>query len=109
MLRPTQPSVIWPTEYAEALRNKAFRRNRASDEYVLKGIFIERFSKLIGHSMQSYWGSRKNATVQDLARHAILLMKFQLSSSCVEASCHRHDGYRSENSGHRGGNAQALI
>lgn len=80
ILRFTQPPTKSPTEYAEALWNKALRCDRVYDEYVLKGIFIEGLHESIRHSMRSYWGSRKNATVHDLARHATSLTNLQHGS-----------------------------
>lgn len=41
MTRLTKPSNKLLTEHAEALWKKALRCDRACDEYVLKGIFIE--------------------------------------------------------------------
>lgn len=42
LMQLTQPSNKVPTEYSGALWNKAFRRDTVYNEYVLKGIFIER-------------------------------------------------------------------
>lgn len=47
--------------------------NMYSKELLLRG-----FRNPICHSMRSYWGWKKNATVHDLARHSTSLVKLQL-------------------------------
>lgn len=54
-----QPSHTPPTEYLEALWNKAQRCDRTHDEYVFMGIFLEACHGWIQQSMNPSWSSKK--------------------------------------------------
>lgn len=73
----TQPWNKSPLENSEALWNKALLRDRVYDEYVWNSIFIESLSESIRHTMRCYQVSKKNATVHDLERQTMSLMKLQ--------------------------------
>lgn len=77
MMPFTQPSNKSPTKYDEAPCNVVLRCNQVYDEYVLKSKIIEGLSESIHQSMRSYWGSKDNAAVHDLASHAMSLTKLQ--------------------------------
>lgn len=67
-----------PTEYVEILWRKALRCSRVNDENVHKSIYVESLLESIHHSMQSYWGSRKNTTVHALAPHVTFQSNYNM-------------------------------
>lgn len=74
-----------PTEYAEALWNKARRYDLIYVEYDLRGILIEGTLGSIWHSMCSYCSSRENTTTfHELMRHVRLLTSLQHGLQSIE-------------------------
>lgn len=60
-------------EHAEPLLAKALNCDRVHNEHDLKGSFIEAIQDSIYHSMHSFSGANKLATMQDLERHVTSL------------------------------------
>lgn len=59
--------------------------------------------------MHSYWGWRKNATVHDLASHAICLTMLQHSSRNTDTPRHKDKTDSQDvNTGHRGENVNNI-
>lgn len=71
------PLNMTSTKHAVGFCNKVLRRHCVHDELVFKGIFIAGLHNSIWHSMHSYWSSRKNATVHDLALQVASLTDVQ--------------------------------
>lgn len=51
MIQSTGPSSKLPTEHGEAFWNKTLRCHRVYEQYLPNGVFIERLSESIRHSM----------------------------------------------------------
>lgn len=79
------------------------------DEYLLKDVLIEGYSESICHSMHSYWGSEKNATVHDLVLQAISLTKLNHGSCSNDGPRHNDQkNSRRGSTGCRGRNANNI-
>lgn len=91
MMHFTQSSNMTPTEYAEALQNKALRSNGVYDEELFKGVFIEGVPEPICHRMRYYWASKESATLHDLVRHSISLNELQWGSHSIHTICNNEN------------------
>lgn len=77
ILNFTKMSNMTATRYAKALQDRADHFNRDYNEYVLEVILIEWLHGSIRHSLLSYWTSKKNDMIHDLACHATSLTSLQ--------------------------------
>lgn len=64
----------------------ALQRFRLQETYVLQKIFIDELLESTRHSGHSYWWSKKNATIHDLARQATTVTKLQHGSHKLHTS-----------------------
>lgn len=106
----TQLSNKSPTEYTEAFWNNAHQWNSVSDEYVLKEISIEGLSESVRRSTRSYWSSKKDSTLHDVAHRANLLTKLQHDIRNTDAPYHKEKtDNRRENTKRRDSNVNNNI
>lgn len=73
----TQPSKMTPTDYVEALQNKALCSDFVYDKYVLKGILMQGLKRSIWNTLCSYCSSLEDGMIHDLARHTTPVTNFQ--------------------------------
>lgn len=69
-----EPFEMFAVQYFQALREKAIWCGMVYNKQILNTIFTEGLHTFNRYSLCTYWGANRNATLQNLARHATSLV-----------------------------------